>query len=105
MIGGMTRVIRDIPPYAMVEGHPGRLRGLNRVGLQRSGLVDRHEGREFKQLKDVWNLLYRSDCLMAEALEQARSLELLPAADHLCSFLEASIAKGRRGPTPALSHR
>ena len=89
----------------MVEGHPGRLRGLNRVGLQRSGLVDRHEGREFKQLKDIWNLLYRSDCLMAEALEQARSLELLPAADHLCSFLEASTAKGRRGPTPPLSHR
>ena len=105
MIGGMTRVIRDIPPYAIVEEHPCRLRGLNRVGLQRSGLVDRHEGREFKQLKDVWNLLYRSDCLMAEALEQARSLELLPAADHLCSFLEASTAKGRRGPTPALSHR
>jgi UDP-N-acetylglucosamine acyltransferase len=42
---------------------------------------------------------------MAEALAQARSLELLPAADHLCSFLEASTAKGRRGPTPALSHR
>jgi UDP-N-acetylglucosamine acyltransferase len=50
-------------------------------------------------------LLYRSDIVMAEALVQARSLELFPAADHLCSFLEASTAPGRRGPTPVLSHR
>lgn len=101
----MTRVIRDIPPYSMVEGHPARLRGLNRVGLQRSGLADRHDGREFKQLKEIWNLLYRSDCVMAEALEQARIHDLFPAADHLCRFLEASMGKGRRGPTPSLSHR
>jgi UDP-N-acetylglucosamine acyltransferase len=50
-------------------------------------------------------LLYRSDVVMAEALVQARSHELLPAAAHLCSFLEASTDPGRRGPTPALSHR
>jgi UDP-N-acetylglucosamine acyltransferase len=60
---------------------------------------------ELKQLKEIWNLLYRSDVVMAEALEQARSHELFPAADHLCSFLEASTAQGRRGPTPVLSHR
>ena len=29
MVGGMTRVDRDVPPYCLVEGHPGRVRGLN----------------------------------------------------------------------------
>ena len=38
MVGGMTRVERDVPPYCLVEGHPGRVRGLNRVGLRRSGM-------------------------------------------------------------------
>ena len=105
MVGGMTRVERDVPPYCLVEGHPGRVRGLNRVGLRRSGMGDRDGGREFKQLQEVWNLVYRSDLVIADALEQAKDQELLPAASHFCSFLGASIAKGRRGPMPAVSNR
>jgi len=101
MVGGMTRVDRDVPPYCLVEGHPGRVRGLNRVGLRRSGLADRHEGREVKQLQEIWSLLYRSDHVMADALHLARQQTLLPCADHLCQFLEGSISKGRRGPMPA----
>ena len=34
MIGGMTRVDRDVPPFCLAEGHPGRLRGLNRIGIK-----------------------------------------------------------------------
>ena len=105
MVGGMTRVERDVPPYCLVEGHPGRVRGLNRVGLRRSGLGEKHDGRELKQLQEVWNLLYRSDLVIAEGLKQAQALDLLPAAEHLCRFLAESIADGRRGPMPALSSR
>ena len=105
MVGGMTRVERDVPPYCLVEGHPGRVRGLNRVGLRRSGMGDRDGGREFKQLQEVWNLVYRSDLVIADALEQAKDQELLPAASHFCRFLGASIAQGRRGPMPAVSNR
>ena len=105
MVGGMTRVERDVPPYCLVEGHPGRVRGLNRVGLRRSGMGDRDGGREFKQLQEIWNLVYRSDLVIADALEQAKDQELLPAASHFCRFLGASIAKGRRGPMPAVSNR
>ena len=105
MVGGMTRVDRDVPPYCLVEGHPGRVRGLNRVGLRRSGLARQHDGREFKQLQEIWRLLYRSDLVIAEGLKQAQQQELLPAAAHLCSFMAESIADGRRGPMPALSSR
>ncbi len=105
MVGGMTRVDRDVPPYCLVEGHPGRVRGLNRVGLRRSGLPSNHDGREMKQLQEIWTLIYRSDQVIAEGLREARRLELLPAAEHLCSFLEASIGRGRRGPMPALGSR
>ena len=105
MVGGMTRVDRDVPPYCLVEGHPGRVRGLNKVGMRRSGLASRHDGLELKQLQEVWNLIYRSDQVIAQGLQQARQLELLPAANHLCSFLEASIGQGRRGPMTALNGR
>jgi UDP-N-acetylglucosamine acyltransferase len=100
MVGGMTRVDRDVPPYCLVEGHPGRVRGLNRVGLRRSGLSANHDGAEVKQLQEVWTLMYRSDLVIADALQRARSQPLLPAAEHFCRFLEASTAQDRRGPMP-----
>ncbi|WP_320676287.1 acyl-ACP--UDP-N-acetylglucosamine O-acyltransferase [Prochlorococcus sp. MIT 1300] len=99
MVGGMTRVTRDVPPFCLVEGHPGRLRGLNKVGLRRSGLHN-HEGSEMRQLQEIWNLLFRSEYVLTESLELAKQKDLLPAAAHLCNFLEASIQKGRRGPMP-----
>ncbi len=102
MVGGMTRVDRDVPPYCLVEGQPGRVRGLNRVGLQRSGLNTQQAG-ELGQLQEIWNLLFRSDHVIVEGLRLAREQQLMPAAEHLCAFLEASIQKGRRGPMSAMA--
>jgi UDP-N-acetylglucosamine acyltransferase len=102
MVGGMSRIDRDVPPFSLVEGHPGRVRGLNRIGLRRSGLAERQGGDELRDLQETWALLYRSDRVLADALREARQRNLLPAADELCSFLEASVGPGRRGPLPAL---
>lgn len=37
MIGGLTGVERDVIPFAIVTGDRGKLRGLNVIGLKRSG--------------------------------------------------------------------
>ena len=39
MIGGMTRVDRDVPLFCLIRTS-GRLRGLNRIGIKRSGLME-----------------------------------------------------------------
>ena len=80
MVGGMSRIDRDVPPFMIVEGHPGRLRGLNRVGLRRSGISDLDGGAQVRQLQEIWNLLYRSDRVLAAALEEASRLALMPPA-------------------------
>ena len=41
MIGGLTGIARDVIPFAIVTGDRGKLRGLNVVGLKRSG-YDEH---------------------------------------------------------------
>ena len=102
MVGGMTRVDRDVPPYTLVEGHPGRLRGLNRVGIRRSGL-DSKNSEDLKQLQEVWTMLFRSEMVLTEGLKLARKKELMPLAKHLCDFMDESIQKGRRGPMPFLN--
>ena len=41
MIGGMSGVDRDVIPFGIVTGDRGKLRGLNVIGLKRSG-IDEH---------------------------------------------------------------
>ncbi len=102
MVGGMTRVDRDVPPYCLVEGHPGRMRGLNRVGIRRRGLESKSP-EEFKELLEVWNLIFKSGNVYSKSLTLVRERKLMPSAQKLCNFLEASIQKGRRGPMPFLN--
>lgn len=40
-VGGLARVIHDVPPYTIVEGHPARVRALNVIGLERHGFSAR----------------------------------------------------------------
>lgn len=100
MVGGMSRIERDVPPFCMVEGHPARVRALNKVGLQRSGLAERDAGQQLVQLRDAWRHLYRRGLPLAQALAELRSQPLDGAVAELVTFLEASVAPGRRGPIP-----
>ncbi len=102
MIGGMTRVDRDVPPFCLAEGHPGRLRGLNRVGIKRSGLIENKEV-DLKLLQNTWNLLFKSNDVISASLEMAIKGKLDLSSSKLCNFLQDSISKNRRGPMPSIN--
>ncbi|MCP2728491.1 acyl-ACP--UDP-N-acetylglucosamine O-acyltransferase [Limnofasciculus baicalensis] len=96
MVGGMSRIDRDVPPYMLVEGNPSRVRSLNLVGLKRAGM----SAEELGQLKKAFRTLYRSGHTLNESLEL---LNLLPDSEdlqHLCRFLRLSQMPGRRGLIP-----
>jgi len=99
MIGGMTRVSRDVPPFCLAEGHPGKLRGLNKIGIKRSGLIEKSK-LDLKLLLKTWNLLFKSDYVISEALDLAMKNELDFSSEKLCEFVRRSISKDRRGPLP-----
>jgi len=102
MIGGMTRVDRDVPPFCLAEGHPGRLRGLNRIGIKRSGLMD-NKDFDLKTLQSTWNLVFKSSNVISEALDLAIKSKLDISSKKLCDFLKESISKERRGPMPLIN--
>ncbi len=102
MIGGMTRVDRDVPPFCLAEGHPGRLRGLNRVGIKRSGLMG-NKDFDLKLLQNTWNLLFKSKDVISISLEIAMKEKLDFASSKLCNFLKDSISHKRRGPMPSIN--
>ncbi|WP_288261860.1 acyl-ACP--UDP-N-acetylglucosamine O-acyltransferase [uncultured Prochlorococcus sp.] len=102
MIGGMTRVDRDVPPFCLAEGHPGRLRGLNRIGIKRSGLME-NKNFDLKLLQSTWNLLFKSNDAISNSLEKVMTGELDISSAKLCNFLKESISKERRGPMPIVN--
>jgi len=102
MIGGMTRVDRDVPPFCLAEGHPGRLRGLNRIGIKRSGLME-NKDFDLKLLQSTWNILFKSNDAISNSLEKVMKGELDISSSRLCSFLKESISKERRGPMPLVN--
>ncbi|NEO25405.1 MAG: acyl-ACP--UDP-N-acetylglucosamine O-acyltransferase [Kamptonema sp. SIO4C4] len=96
MLGGMSRIDRDVPPYMLVEGNPGRVRSLNLVGLKRMGM----SSEALAQLKKAFRLLYRSDLTFTQAVEQLAILGESDPLNHLQHFLQSSLNAKRRGPMP-----
>ena len=63
------------------------------------------ENKDFdlKILQSTWNLLFKSNNVMSEALNIARKSQLDISSTKLCDFLKNSILKGRRGPMPLIN--
>ncbi|NJK36722.1 MAG: acyl-ACP--UDP-N-acetylglucosamine O-acyltransferase [Oscillatoriales cyanobacterium RM1_1_9] len=99
MVGGMTRIDRDVPPFMLVEGNPSRIRSLNLVGLKRAGLTE----AELGLLKKAFRTLYRSGYRLEQALDE---LSLMPESndlEHLRGFIQESLTPDRRGLIPGKS--
>ena len=100
MVGGMSRIDRDVPPYMLVEGNPVRVRSLNLVGLKRSGIAEANQGQAFQTLKKAYRILYRSGLSLNQAIEQLDLLADNEQIQHLRRFLQMSQSQGRRGSIP-----
>ena len=68
-LAGMTRLARDVPPYMIIEGHEGRVRGVNAVGLARGGV----EESDQMALRGAYRRLFRGDTPQSAVLEEMRA--------------------------------
>jgi UDP-N-acetylglucosamine acyltransferase len=91
MVTGMTRIIKDVPPYMLVEGDPLRIVTINRVGLTRAGV-----SREIQlTLRRAHRLLVRSKLDVTHALDRIeQELEDCHEVRHLVEFIRDSQARG-----------
>jgi UDP-N-acetylglucosamine acyltransferase len=92
-VGGLTRIVHDIPPFMIVEGHPARVRGVNVVGLRRHGM----SGATVTALEEAYRLLYCYGQPRSLTLPQLEAREGLPAeVRHLIDSLKRS-DRGKHG--------
>ena len=68
-VGGMTRMVQDVPPFMILEGHPSRVRGVNVVGLQRGGFSE----SEIEALRQAFRVIWRSGDPRRSTLEDLKS--------------------------------
>jgi UDP-N-acetylglucosamine acyltransferase len=93
MVGGMSRISRDVPPYMTVEGNPARIRSLNFIGLTRRGV----SAEEIKLLKKAFRLLYLQHLPLKDAIVKLDLLSDSKHIRHLQQFIQHSLADKRRG--------
>jgi UDP-N-acetylglucosamine acyltransferase len=86
MVGGMTRVNQDIPPFVTCVGDRNEPRGVNVVGMRRAGFTGEH----ILSVKRAYRLLYRSGLKLEEALPRIESEIGTPEALHMVRFIRAS---------------
>lgn len=93
-VGGLTRIVQDVPPYMLVEGNPSRVRQVNVVGLERAGF----SGEQIEAVKEAFHRLFRQETLnQNKVLEEMEKQDgLIPEVKVLVSFMKNS-TKGRFG--------
>ncbi len=69
-VGGMSLVVKDVPAFVSVNGHPAIAVGLNLEGMRRRDISPEATAA----LKEAYRLIYRRGLKVEDALEQVRAL-------------------------------
>jgi UDP-N-acetylglucosamine acyltransferase len=92
-VGGLSRVLHDVPPFMLCEGIPARPRCINIVALKRNGF----DSREVDCLAEAHRLLYRSKVGVQAAKEVLRGADrITPGVEQLFAFIDRQ-SQGRHG--------
>ena len=87
MVGGMSGVLEDVPPYMMVMGIPAKVIEINARGLRRANISPKARG----ELRQAYKLLYRAGLNRSQALEAiTEEIETSPELEHLIKFIKNS---------------
>lgn len=86
MIGGNTRVNLDVPPYFLYSDFNVTPIGLNVVGLKRAGISH----SDVRALKAAYQLLYRSNLKLDDALARIEAEVPTEYTRHLIAFIQSS---------------
>lgn len=91
-IGGLSRVVQDVPPFLVSEGNPAEPRAVNVVGLARHGFTQ--EGLD--RLDAAFKRLFRSGRPMSRTIDEVEAGQPGPEVARLVEFLKKRNA-GKHG--------
>ena len=88
LIGGLSGILLDIPPYTKAQGDRAKLFGLNTVGLKRANFSE----ETMRALKKAYRIIFRSGLTLEKAMKaiEEDNIFLIPEVRHLLDFIQHS---------------
>ena len=83
IIGGCSKVTKDIVPFAMADGHPAVPMGLNKIGLRRRDFSPERIDR----IETAYRILFRSGLNVSEALAKIEETEKSEDVSYMLEFV------------------
>ncbi|GIX43094.1 MAG: acyl-[acyl-carrier-protein]--UDP-N-acetylglucosamine O-acyltransferase [Leptospiraceae bacterium] len=87
IIGGLSKIVKDVPPFMMVDGNPASVVGINVVGLKRNNFSEEQR----RHIKNAYKILYKKGLTYSSAIEELKKqFSNDPNITNLISFIENS---------------
>ena len=68
IIGGCSKIIQDVPPFSIVDGHPAKVYGINSIGLKRAKIAQKSIAR----LKTAYKIMFKMKLSTSTALRRIK---------------------------------
>ncbi len=86
-VGGYSVVVKDAPPFAIIQGNHAKCYGLNRIGMKRRG----YERETIEKLSHAFHLFLSSKLNTTQAVEKIKAeITDCREVDLLVEFIETS---------------
>ncbi len=69
IVGGLSRVVKDVPPFVTAGREPLAYMGLNVVGLQRRG----YPVEKINEIRDIYRVIYQKNMNISQALDYVKA--------------------------------
>jgi UDP-N-acetylglucosamine acyltransferase len=89
MVQGSSAFGKDLPPFTLAAERNG-IFGLNVIGMKRAGFTPEQRN----DIKKAFDLLYRSDLNLSQALEMAASTKFGALGEEFFAFVREAKARG-----------
>lgn len=86
MCGGGSIILKDIPAYVMVSGHPAETHGINYEGLKRRGFSK----EAMQALRNAYKVIFRQGMILQDAIAELEQGELLPEVEVFLNSIKHS---------------
>ncbi len=87
MVAGCARIVQDVAPFMLVEGHPAGTRTVNKVAMERNGISESTQNA----VKQAFRIIFREGLTLATALAKVeQEVPACPEVQHLVAFIRAS---------------
>jgi UDP-N-acetylglucosamine acyltransferase len=86
IIGGCSKVVMDIIPFIMADGHPARPYGINVIGLKRRNFSE----EKIKTLNDAYKIIFKSGLNTSQALKKLEEINNCEEIKEIIEFIKSS---------------